>query len=95
MNIIEFKNRAIAQDKRNIFGEYNDNVSFIPNDLQKFYISCNPLDVEVSMNENSIKFYPVKELDNLQNDYKLTKNKFIFATCKLLILVFWFFNKHI
>lgn len=81
MKIQEFVFKAKKQDKRNIFEKTTKDVSNIPNVLRVFYREANPVDVEISMDGNSVKFYPLDELLLLQDDYKLNNDCFIFATC--------------
>jgi len=81
MNIKDFEKRAMEQDKRNIFKKCNDNLSTMPEPIQKFFEEANPTDVEVSMDGNAIKFYPCEELGDLQKDYELEEHGYVFATC--------------
>ena len=81
MKIQEFVVKAKKQDKRNIFEKSTKDVSNIPNVLRDFYREANPVDVEISMDGNSLKFYPLEEVLLLQDDYGLENNCFIFATC--------------
>lgn len=81
MNIQDFKKRAIEQDSRNLFKKYVGDVSDISKVLQQFFLESNPIDVEITMSGKPVKFYPYESLQQLQEDYSLQKNTFIFATC--------------
>lgn len=77
----DFKNKALKQDKRNVFESCSDDVSFVPVELQDFFKDCNPIDVEITMNGDAIRFYPLSDLEQLQEDYNLSNGRFVFATC--------------
>lgn len=81
MLIKDFVLKAISQDERNVFEEIESEINNLPSELETFYKYANPIDVEVSMGGNSVRFYQMDELKNLQLDYKLPKGRFVFATC--------------
>lgn len=81
MGIDEFKKEALKQDKRNVFENCSEDTSFVPTELQAFFKCGNPVDVEIAMNGNAIRFYPLSELIQLQKDYNLSDGRFVFATC--------------
>ena len=85
----QFKEKALKQDKRNIFANYSENISLVPTELQKFFIECNPIDVEVSMNGNMVKFYPFSDLQKLQAEYNLSDKRFVFSTCNSDPIYYW------
>jgi len=76
----EFIDKAKKQDSRNSFEKYDGNLSAIPEELRSFYKNFNPVDVEVSMKDTSVRFFPVDKLNVLQNDYKLPNTCFVFAS---------------
>lgn len=80
MLIEDFVERAIEQDKRNIFKAADLNV-LVPDSIKEFYQRANPIDVEVTMDGNAVKFIPAAELRERQKEYLLGDEKFIFATC--------------
>lgn len=80
MELNDFINRAITQDKRNTFGEGNSDVS-VPSLLLEFYNKANPIDVEVNMDGNAVRFFPIEELDRIQKEYLMGKERFVFASC--------------
>jgi hypothetical protein len=80
MCIKDFVNCAIEQDKTNVFATAN-NVGDIPEELQEFYREANPLDVEISMDGNGVRFHSLNDLRELQTEYVLPDGRFIFATC--------------
>lgn len=80
MTINEFVDKAKKQDCRNIFEKYDGDLSVIPKDLRSFYRNFNPIDVEVSMKEISVHFFPIDALDVLKTDYKLPDTCFVFAS---------------
>ena len=81
MDILEFKNKAMAQDAQNTFSAFKGDVSMLPQSVQEFYRKCNPLDVEAIMGGNVVKFYQVNGLEVLQREYQLEEDCFVFATC--------------
>lgn len=81
MGIDEFKEEALKQDQRNVFENCSGDTSFVPMELQDFFKNGNPVDVEVTMNGNAIRFYPLCELIQLQENYNLSNGGFVFATC--------------
>ncbi|OBR94149.1 hypothetical protein CLRAG_16890 [Clostridium ragsdalei P11] len=81
MNNKEFVNIAMHQDERNIFEKYFGNIEMIPNELKEFFKKYNPVDVEVTMDGNAIHFFPVEELESLQDEYELGSENFVFSTC--------------
>lgn len=80
MLVEDFIKKSILQDKRNIFGKASSDGS-IPNILKEFYKKANPVDVEITMGGNVIRFVPVDELSDVQHNYKLGDERFVFATC--------------
>lgn len=82
MNYNIFVQKVIAQDSRNRFGTLSvHNGINVPMALKKFYLDNEPVDVEVRLEDlNSIHFYPLSQLDDLQKEYKLPKGSFVFAT---------------
>ncbi|MDD3417686.1 MAG: hypothetical protein PHY47_27475 [Lachnospiraceae bacterium] len=81
MSIDEFRKKALMQDKRNVFECCSGDISFVPIELQEFFKDCNPMDVEITMDGNAVRFYPLSDLIQLQEDYDLTDGRFVFATC--------------
>lgn len=81
MEIQDFVLRAIEQDNRNIFIKNNRIIDCIPAGLIEFYKEADPVNVEVSMDGNPVRFYPVDDLTDLQDDYDLSGDRFVFATC--------------
>lgn len=81
MDYKEFVNYSVNQDKRNLFEEYSENTVMIPLELKDFFQKYNPIDVEVTMADNVIRFIPVQALKSLQEEYGLGNENFIFATC--------------
>lgn len=80
MLIEDFVKRSMEQDSRNIF-EKSEVEDFLPNTLKEFYQKANPVDVEITMDGNAVKFIPMDELEDSQEDYSLGDDRFIFATC--------------
>ncbi len=81
MKYTDFIRVAQAEDSRNFFGTCN-RVNNVPSDLVLFFKTSNPIDVEVNYpNIGSVKFYPIEELEDLQHDYELPNDNFVFATC--------------
>lgn len=77
-----FIEKVTAQDSRNKFGtcEQLPNMG-IPVTLASFYKHANPLDVEIVQADlTAIKFYSITELDQLQTEYDLSADAFVFAT---------------
>ena len=80
MLINDFVERAIEQDGRNIF-EKTKLHSDIPEEIRAFYQQANPLDVEITMDGNAVKFVPANELETTQSEYSMGNERFVFATC--------------
>lgn len=80
MLIEDFVKKSIKQDKRNVFEETSADDN-LPNVLKEFYQKANPVDVEITMDGNAVRFIPVDELSDIQMDYALGDERFIFATC--------------
>lgn len=74
-----FVTKAKQFDSRNKFGRYDD-VKSLPFELQDFYATANPLDVEMILNGVNIRFYPAEELEDLRQEYQLPSECIIFAT---------------
>lgn len=81
MKLIDFINLATKQDQRNLFSRYEGTIKGIPAELEPFYKNYNPIDVEVKINGNYVKFFPYDRINEMQNEYALNKNCFIFASC--------------
>ena len=77
MEFSEFVDKAILQDKRNIFSQYDGNLDEIPDELKAFYKDNNPTDVEL----NGVRFFAAEELSGVQEEYSYLNAQFIFATC--------------
>jgi hypothetical protein len=81
MKIEDFIINAQKQDKRNIFEKCNTKFVNLPDILEAFYRKANPVDVEIRTRKlGNIKFYPYKDLTQLNKDYSYPKSAFIFAT---------------
>ena len=63
MLIDDFVRSAIKQDKRNVF-EKTKLLSTCPEVLKEFYQQANPVDVEVTMDGNAVRFVPADELEH-------------------------------
>ena len=81
MKIEEFICIAKQQDKSNVFQEYTGSVEHVPNEFKDFYRKYNPVDVEVTIHGNAIKFFRVEELFIIQKEYEMDDKKFVFASC--------------
>ena len=81
MTVQTFVKKAVRQDKRNVFEESEEVLDLVPKELKELYLKANPLDVEINMDGNSVKLYPMDELESLQDDYSLDDDCFVFATC--------------
>ena len=77
MEFSNFAEKAVLQDKRNVFSRYDGDLSGIPNELKAFYRDNNPKDIEV----NGIRFFSVEELGVVQEEYSYLNAQFIFAAC--------------
>ena len=75
-----FVEKAIIQDKRNIFVESRIENKRIPKCFKEFYRFYNPVDVEVEIDNRFVHFIPVEELDQISDEYNLESNCFVFAT---------------
>ena len=81
MTFKDFVKKSIEQDERNIFEPSDDTLEIIPEIMKDFYKYYNPIDVEVTINDASVHFFPVNELEDLQEEYNLGKDKYVFASC--------------
>lgn len=82
MNYDKFVENAKQQDDRNQFESLSRVDQFnIPSELWKFYKNANPIDVEIQLEDStSVKFYSVETLNNIQKEYGMDKDNFIFAS---------------
>jgi len=82
MTIEEFITKAEMQDSRNHFEPFFGDVSFVPEDIREFYVSANPVDVEIRTRKfGNVRFFPIQQIRNLNNEYSFMPNEtFIFAT---------------
>ena len=81
MNYYDFVEKSKMQDTRNIFSSCDASFYHVPGQLKLFFLTSNPVDVEVKLEDYSqIKFYPISALEKLQDDYDLPANAFCFAT---------------
>lgn len=77
MDFSKFVEKAILYDKRNVFSQYDGDLSGIPDELKTFYKDNNPTDVEV----NGVRFFAAKDISDLQTEYSYLSAQFVFATC--------------
>jgi hypothetical protein len=81
MDYSKFINLVEAQDDRNIIKKVYRQVFDIPKQLTEFYNQYEPNDVEILANDlSAVNLYPYDYLNQLQNEYKLGDEYFIFAT---------------
>ena len=81
MDYNDFVELVQRQDARNIFKACDVNLSFMPQPLQMFYALYNPIDVEIVLADlTSISLCPVSGLKEIQYEYPIDKNAFVFAT---------------
>jgi hypothetical protein len=81
MKYSDFVTKAQSQDKRNVFSKYNGEIDLVPEQIKEFYKNINPIDVEIISNGNSIRFYQLSELIEIQKEYKNVVTGFVFASC--------------
>lgn len=79
MLIDDFVNNAMKQDSRNVFGI--SNFSDMPEILKDLYQRADPVDVEITMDGNAVRLIPANELVNIQSEYSLGNERFVFASC--------------
>lgn len=81
MTIEEFISKAEKQDSRNHFEPFSGDVSFVPEDIREFYVSANPVDVEIRTRKfGNVRFFPIEQIEALKNEYSFMPNdSFIFA----------------
>jgi len=80
MDYTAFVRKAKEQDSRNIFEAYTGNLDVVPNELKPFYRACNPVDVELDINDAVVRFCPAVELPEMQQEYSYINAQFVFAT---------------
>ena len=83
MKIELFVEKAIKQDKRNVFSSYKGILMNTPSEFHEFYKEYNPVDVEIKTKKmGNIWFCPAERLDEIKSQYSFYPNSvFIFATC--------------
>lgn len=81
MDYTAFVRKAKQQDARNAFETYTGSLDAVPDDLKSFYRTCNPVDVELDINDAAVRFYPALELPETQQEYSYLNAQFVFATC--------------
>jgi hypothetical protein len=81
MNYAIFVANAMAQDERNTFLKYDDNLDSVPEALKPFYRGYNPVDVELDVNGVGVRFCPADQLEEIQKEYAYIRAQFVFATC--------------
>lgn len=81
MKIEEFVKNSLKQDSRNSFEANGDVSETIPEALKSFYMKADPVDVEVNMDGNPVHLFPHSELEDIQEEYHIGDNRFVFASC--------------
>ena len=77
----EFVNKAIFQDKRNIFEKYNGDLSIVPSEIIEFYREHDPVDVEIIYKSYPIRFAPAKGLEEMMSEYGYLNAELVIASC--------------
>ncbi|NCD09429.1 MAG: hypothetical protein EOL98_08390 [Negativicutes bacterium] len=81
MNYSKFVNLILQQDERNVIRTVKREIVDISHSLIEFYNKYEPEDVEIITKDLSgIKLFPLDSLDDLQKEYSLGKEYFVFAT---------------
>ncbi len=81
MDYSKFVNVITAQDDRNVINKVQREITDIPKQLVGFFCQYDPVDVEIVMEDlSAITLYPYSYLQQLQNEYNLGEEYFIFAT---------------
>lgn len=77
-----FREFAMNNDQRNVFTEsVSEKISFLPEGLIEFYSTFNTEDVIVTFSDlTSIKFYSIDDIREIQKEYNLPVNGYVFAT---------------
>lgn len=81
MDFSSFVKKAMHQDNQNKFAPFSGSLDNVPIDFLPFYKNFNPLDVEISYEGNAIHFFPVDQLNSLQEEYSYLSSQFIFTSC--------------
>ena len=76
----EFSQKAIIQDSRNRFDVFDGSLDCVPDEIKPFYLGFNPEDVELAWKGVSIRFFPARELEQIQEEYAYLNVKFVFAS---------------
>ena len=80
MNYSKFVKLVLSQDERNVIRTVQRKVLDIPQPLKEFYNKYEPEDVEILTNDLSgINIFPYVNLDELQKEYSLGEEYFVFA----------------
>lgn len=81
MNYSKFVNLVLLQDERNVIRTVKREILNIPQPLIGFYSHYEPEDVEILTNDLSgVNMYLFDGLSELQKEYSLGKEYFVFAT---------------
>ncbi len=81
MNYNKVVELIAKQDSRNIFEKSNKSLPWIPSGLKKFYLEYNPVNVEIILKDlTSIKLFSQDKLLEIQKEYRLNDDLFVFAT---------------
>ncbi|NFO11189.1 hypothetical protein FDB29_08760 [Clostridium botulinum] len=82
MDYNSFISKVIEQDKRNILHRCDRNINYnFPNVVLDFYKNIDIVDVEIVLKDLcSIKLYNLDEIGNIQEDYNVVNDSFVFAT---------------
>ncbi|MDR1321180.1 MAG: HNH endonuclease [Gracilibacteraceae bacterium] len=81
MKFSKFVDMALEQNPHNRFAKFNGNVEIIPDELQPFYRTYNPVNVQIEDFGGDVLFCPANELEELQSKYAYLGVQFVFATC--------------
>ncbi len=79
MKFEKFARKVKEQDTRNAF-DTGKTIDDIPEILSLFFIELDPVDVEVNIEGAIVRFVPISEYFDVQKEYSLGNEKFIFAT---------------
>ena len=81
MSYNEFVEKSRKQDERNVFVAGGSVKGLFEKELELFYNTINPIDVEVAMKGKYVRFYPFEQIESLQLDYHLKEGTTVFSTC--------------
>ena len=81
MDYSVFVRTAVAQNPLNKFDAWDGSLAGVPKELHPYYRTCNPVKVEVLLDDVPIQFVAAKSLIATTQTYSYINASLVFATC--------------